>query len=383
MRKIIILSIIFLVACKKPYNPPATSSSQSYLVVEGVINSGTDSTSFKLSRTVNLTDNGVKPETGAILTVESDQNGSYPLIETVAGNYVAAALNLDNSRMYRLRIKTTNNKEYLSDLVPVSNTPPIDSIGFKVQNQGLQVYANTHNPVNNSRYYRWDYSETWKFHSKYQSVYEVSNGALVVRPYNEQVYYCFASDRSDNIILGSSADLSQDVIFQQPITFVSATSEKLENKYSIQLKQYALTKDAFNFWTSLKKNTEQLGSIFDAQPSQISGNIHCLTNPTEPVIGYISVTNVQSKRVFLTNNQLPFSYIAAYPYDCEQDSTLLFNPKTKENEVQDFIIAAPPGSVDATTAITSGGFIIGYFRSSPICADCTLRGTTAQPSFWK
>jgi hypothetical protein len=79
--------IVFMISCRKPYNPPATTTSNSYLVVEGVINSGTDSTIIKLSQTVNLSSKvSLNPLTRAVLTVENDQNGSYPLTEIYARN---------------------------------------------------------------------------------------------------------------------------------------------------------------------------------------------------------------------------------------------------------------------------------------------------------
>jgi hypothetical protein len=71
------------------------------------------------------------------------------------------------------------------------------------------------------------------------------------------------------------------------------------------LKQYGLSSDAYTFWSQMKKNTEELGSIFDAQPSQINGNIHCTTNPVEPVFGYVSITNIQTKRIYINRTSLP------------------------------------------------------------------------------
>jgi hypothetical protein len=38
---------------------------------------------------------------------------------------------------------------------------------------------------------------------------------------------------------------------------------------------------------------------------KISGNIHCLADPGEVVIGFIEVTQEQVKRIFISNSQVP------------------------------------------------------------------------------
>lgn len=380
----LIFLIIFTIGCKKPYNPPVIANAPNYLVVEGVIAAGTDSTIIKLSHTISLA-KGITPSpvAHATLTVESNANASYPLTETAAGYYTAPGLNLDNTKQYRLRIKTADNKQYLSDFVPVNITPPIDSIGFTTTNQGMQVYANTHDPKNSTRYYRWDYAETWQFHALYYSEYVTDGTQLLGRRADQQVYYCFTGDLSSTIVLGSSAKLSQDVIYQNPIAFVPSTSEKIEFKYSILVKQYALTSDAFKFWTNLKKNTEQLGSIFDAQPSQINGNIHNISNPNEAVIGYISACAIQSKRIFIESTQLPGTWRTTYPYDCEQDSLFIMQPITMVNQVQEFLIPIDSRTIAITPFPPLPQPTKGYIAADAACADCTIRGTKQQPSFWQ
>jgi hypothetical protein len=360
------------ISCKKPYNPPAVNSPGSYLVVEGVISPGNEITTIRLSRTIKISSNTIAPELGAIVTIEDDQNETFPMASDSAGIYTCI-VGSGISKKYRLRISTADGLQYLSDFETIQNTPPIDSVGYNLTQNGLQIYVNTHDPNNSTHYYRWDYGETWQFHAKYFSQFEVVNNQLVIR--SKQIYGCFARDSSSNIVLGSSANLKSDVIYQNPITNILATSEKLETKYSILVREYALTGEAFNFWTNLKKNTEQLGSIFDAQPSTMTGNIHCLSNPNLPVLGYISVCNTQSKRIFITNLQLPNNFTPIYPYDCQQDTVKLVDLPT--------ILTAPPGIFDITTQISKNGFLVGYFTTSPICADCTLRGTTTQPAFWK
>jgi hypothetical protein len=389
MKKItyLLALIAAMLSCKKPYNPPAITSPGSYLVVEGVINTGTDSTIIKLSKTVSISSTvTTNPVLHATVSVESDQNGSYPLTETGNGNYVSTGLNLDNTRQYRLRISTPDNQQYLSDFVAVKVSPPIDSIGFKIVNNNMQVYVNTHDPNNNTHYYRWDYQETWEFHALYSSDY-VSNGDTILqRPDSARVFYCYAGYASSSIVLGSSAKLKQDVIYQAPITEVASTSEKIEIEYSILVKQYALTGDAYNFWVNLRNNTEQLGSIFDAQPSNINGNIHNVANPSEPVIGYVSACTVQTKRVFIKNSQLPqtLAWQPVYPYNCKQDSDYYSLPPTGFNQVDAFLVPLPNSNIPTSAFYLPHAMVPSGFLSSGVeCADCTVRGVTKPPAFWK
>lgn len=384
-KRLLMLSLligIVVICCKKPYAPTAISSPNHYLVVEGTINTGQDSTIFKLSRTVNLSgQTSSNPVLQAQVAVLDNQNGSYPLAELGNGRYGAPPLNLDVTRQYKISIKTSDGKEYASDLVNVKPTPPIDSVGYTIQSKGMQVFANSHDPENKTRYYRWEYQETWQFHAKYQSQWVSDGTQMVLRTAAQDIYSCFGNDASTSIILGSSAKLSQDVIDHQEIVVVDPTSEKIETRYSILVKQYALQPDEYNFWVNLKKNTEQLGTIFDPQPSNINGNIHCITNPSEPVIGYIGATNVQSKRIFVSSDKLPLTWTPTYPYTCELDSIFYCLGRACFNQVQELLIPNNPTLYYGVSALPQGG-PAGFLGSSQECVDCTIRGTKKRPDFW-
>ena len=396
LHKVCYLLPLSLLCCRKPYTPPAITGNASNLVVQGVINAGADSTTITLSRTVKvLSANTSNPVLHATVAVESDQDVSYPLTETNNGNYVSAGLNLDKTHTYRLNIKTTNNQQYQSDFVPVVVTPAIDSVGYNILNTpadtGIQIYANAHDPANNVKYYRWDYSEAWEFHSKFISFY-VSNGTtLAVRTQAQNVNTCYTNDVSSNIVLGSTAKLKQAVVSQKPIIFIPSTSEKIEAEYSILLHQNALTADAYNFWVSLKTNTEQLGSIFDAQPSQLTGNIHCISNPSEAVIGYVSACTVSSKRIFILNAKLP-AWVPVYPYACSKPYCNFINvppfcidtvhPGSSSFNAE--LVGLPSASVDDGLPPSRGDELPAYIFVVPReCGDCTIRGSVKPPPFWK
>jgi len=375
-------------------------------VVEGTINSGGDSTFIKLNRTVTLTNTiTANPELNASVVVENDQNFSYPLIETGKGYYACAGLNLDNSHKYRLNIKTANNEQYVSDFDAVLNSPPIDSVSYDVNGNvtgpGLNVYVSTHDPSNTVKYYRWDYQETWEFHSAFNSSF-ISNGYTVFERdlINDEIFTCWKSDTSSYINLASSAKLSHDVIINNPVTFIPSNDERVGIDYSILVRQYALTPDAYNFYNNLKKNTEQLGSIFDAEPSEISGNIHCVTNPSEPVIGYVSIGMVASKRMFADNRNLPaWAPIIPYYSNCALFFDYINNRPccyflsygptgAVSNQVDVFInydVGDDPYPLIPIDQITppGGGAALGYTASTKECTDCTLRGTNVRPGYWQ
>ncbi len=374
LKYLVIAGIIILMACKTPYTPKPITTVTNYLVVEGLINIS-DSTYINLSRTVTVSANStIKPELKATITIESNAGGSYPLKELGNGIYVGPGYNLSATGQYRLRIRTLNGSTYLSDLVQAKAAPPIDTVMWVAKDDGAHISLNTHDPQNNSRYYRWDYTETWEIYTFFQSGYVYSNGALVPRTPAQQVHHCWGYANGSEVLLNSTATLSQDIIQGQPITFIPITSEKLSYKYSILVKQYTITKDAYDYWTLLKKNTEQLGSIFDAQPSASIGNIHNVNNPAEPVIGFISAGTASSNRIFIDRfTQLPYEYFLQY-YN---------NSPYSQFNYCDTIVPSGAAIFGIRPEIIVP-LINGIGMEPPGCADCTVTGaTTTQPYFWK
>jgi len=405
-----IITGIALTTCKTPYTPAPITAVNNYLVVEGLININ-DSTYINLSRTVGvMSASTVKPELKAIISIESNTGSSYPLKEVGNGVYSAPSYNLSAANQYRLMIKTSNCSTYASDFEQTKVTPPIDSLITDEEPDGIHFSINTHDPQNATRYYRWDYSEAWQFTSFFDS-HATAQGAassplyvgqaIAVVPRTNNIYNCWGGDASATILLNTTAGLSQDIIQNQPITLVAASSEKLSIRYSINIKEYALTQDAYTFWTLLKTNTEQLGSIFDAQPSASIGNIHNVNNPNEVVIGYMSACSVSQKRIYINYTDLPKSYISDYldntpynKYTCVLDTEVVYVPPTKINGIigpaypeLDYFINSYPYAVQIPVDIlvpfnpaTLAGSATG---GQPTCVDCTLRGTNVKPAFWQ
>lgn len=364
-----LIAALLLGRCKDTYVSPYSAPPTGYLVVEGYI-SGNSPTQFTLSRTVKLPgDSFPPPEAGARVQVESSNNLVWLLPEVGKGVY-RDSFALDPQSQYRLRILTAGGETYLSDYVPFKNTPAIDSINFAALPDNLVIYANTHDPANATRYYQWNWDQTYEYHSgaNSQFEYDSKDDMVILRPDSNQIYRCWVSSSSTSILLSNSTRLTQDVISLYPIKMIPLGDVQLSVLYTILVRQYALTEGGYNFLSLMQKNTESLGSIFDAQPSQITGNIHSLTHPTEQVIGYISAGTVQQQRIWIYPGQVP----GYYYFTCEQPDTLL--PAGKDLKENFEYLYTP---------IYSKG-PAGYYSNFTDCIDCRRMGsgTTKKPSFW-
>ncbi len=370
------LCAVMLITCKTPYDPTLKSSDTNALVVEGNID-GSVPVIIKLSRSRMLTNGDTasrKYETGAKVRVEDDHQNTYTLYEGGNGIYSSITqLPLNPAYHYRLHIFTSNGQEYASDFVPFKSSPPIDSLGWNLKDGGVQVYVNTHDPDNATTYYRWEYSQTWEFHTFYYSVYQYDPTDISVVPRTIPVQVCWQTDSSTSIFLGSSAKLSGDVIYQMPLPYIPDHDQKLSVLYSILVKQYALDADGYNYWLAMKNNTENVGSIFDPQPNESVGNIHCISNPAELVVGYVSAGNSVEKRIFISNSSLPS--------DWNQYSNCI--EKTVPNIKDSLrIYFGEEGYVPIADGYPPTVPPTSYTASSAECVDCTLHGTLVKPTFW-
>ncbi len=285
-------------------------------MVEGFINSDGGPTTITLSRTLKIYDDSTRDdrEHNAMVNIEGKNNETFPLYETGDGVYTSSPLQLDSTEKYRLRIKTQNGKEYVSDFSSYRTTPGIDSLSWTRNSDGVKIYINTHNDNVQPGYYYWRYEETWEFHSRYVStlkwVYDSHHIPVAVAyTYPDQridtsIYRCWKTVNSSNVNVGSSEKLSRNLIYHQ-IMLIEPESEKLSVLYSINVRQYSVSKEAYSYLQKLKRNTEEIGSIFAAQPSELTGNIHCTTDPSEIAIGYVEVSHEKVKRLYINNSELP------------------------------------------------------------------------------
>jgi hypothetical protein len=352
--------------CIESFSPPETISTDKFLVVDGFLNASNDTSVIELRHSQNTNNNeAYTVESGAELTVESDGGALYSFTEEGEGRYILPPVHVATTDKYRLRIRRVSGKEYLSEYVNVSVTPPIDSINYRFDagRNAMVIRVNSHDKTGQTRFYRWKYEETYQYRAPYYSLLVYDPIEEYFESRREDINLCWASKKSNSIILGSTVKLTSDVIKDLPVNVVGISTNKLFIKYSILVKQYGLSKEEFEYWTSLSKTTQGTGSLFDPQPSQVTGNVRNVKDSKELVFGFFSVAKEEKMRIFMTPG------LGYFPR-CEPPDTI---------SVEDYK-QNPAGYVLNLHGIELDTVI----RSNYGCVDCRAQGGTLErPSFWQ
>ncbi len=370
--RISMLALVVVAGCSKPLELPDTKPDTSILVLEGDIVTGTDmENTVLLSRVRSLQDTTPSPESNARVEIVSKTGGNWPLTMTDAGKYTATAtIPADNE--LSLHVQTADGSQYETPFQASKPSPPIDSVTFRQEKPDeVTIYVHSHDPSNNTRYYRWSAEETWERTSSFQSLYNFDGASIVPKAVGEQNYTCWRTQPTNTIVIANTLNLAQDVISYQPVTTIQSSTEKIYVRYSILVKQIALSRESYDFWNTLRKNTELTGSLFDPQPSQYQTNITCTNNAGKRAIGFVSVSGTSEKRLFIRNSE-----VNSWPtFDPAVSCSAI---ELSRSGAEDFLKSNPNFLV--AYFITAGG---GFAVAPQACVDCRLTGgDVIKPSFW-
>jgi hypothetical protein len=385
VRLLIILLLLILAsleACREPFEVSVNPKETNSLVVEGYINIGEGATQIKLSRVSQLdAEDEQLYESDASVAIEDNNGNSYTLHNCGKGLYESDSLDLPLTPQYRLRIQASG-KIYVTDFTTPVKTPLIDSVhwikrrGDLASGGDVTIYVDTHDPINQTGYYKWDFEEVWEVHAAAPSKWIYVDGQFLPRSLEERdrLYYCWKYNSNTDFMIASTKMLTSDKIsFPIIQAFVNVYNSRFRVRYSIIVKQHAVSEEEFNFLQIIKKNTSSLGGFFDPVPSQLASNIRCISHE-ESAVGFIGAYTTETQRIFIK------------PYDVGYRD---YNIVACEAEDVDYLD-------ERFSSFLSNYLIIGltapFTPTSPpktitfmnqVCADCRIMtGTAPKPYFW-
>ena len=138
--------------------------------IEGLITDQPDTNTIKLSRSLSLGITAApNPVKGCLVTVSDDRGNIFSFTETSNGKYVSDPSNFQGvpGRVYTLHVNTnegSNSLNYQSYPMMLNLVPSIDSLYYEKvaikevdgtdSQEGCQIYLDTHDPTNQSKFYR-------------------------------------------------------------------------------------------------------------------------------------------------------------------------------------------------------------------------------------
>ncbi|MFN8357248.1 MAG: DUF4249 domain-containing protein [Spirosomataceae bacterium] len=310
MKKIgyILLLAVISWACVERYDVPLRNE-KAILVVEGQINSNKPPYYVRLSYT-GLFDYGntIPPENqenGAKVVIIEEGGATATLYSVGGGLYATQTTSLRGQvgRSYSLKVQLPDGTIYVSKPEKLSAAPPIDQITYKfadipneynlandpISPDGFRIYIDFKDPANVTNYYRW---------TAYGLSRRTSTGVRC--PYtcgDPKGCWCNTScyvrkdDNSVNLL--SDALIDGQTIKGQYVYFAPLYATGLQ---TIEVAQYSLTREAYQFLKKYQEQQSRTGSLFDPVPAPLEGNVYNEANPSQLALGYFSAAGVYRKR---------------------------------------------------------------------------------------
>lgn len=363
-------------SCVEEYWPDIDKY-ENLLVVDGLLTNGNDTVIVQLSVTSPINNDELIPQSDAELYITDEYQMVAQFIETRPGIYQV----LDSTfrgkigQSYQLYITLPNGQNYKSDLCPLLAPSSIDSVysiveapQFSNNNHdypGIQFYTDNHSNIADTSYYFWKLFQTYKYKSSFDIDY-IWRGSLIPYPKPDSLRVCWRTSQVNEIIIGSTKYFDSPVMTSYPLNFVSTDSKLLSFRYSLLVKQLTISKNAFDFYEKLLEQNEDQGNLWSRQPVQILGNMHNVSNPEDPVLGYFMVAGMSEKRVFVNRPPVTFYYEECTP-DFESVKYISYEPPSAWPILIDDIM-----------------FLGLAMAQSDACFDCRLEGgSLTPPDFWE
>ena len=279
------------------------------IVIQGRITSGSESV-FYLSKTQPI---GSEETPESILNAEITivgQNGyesPKATFDIEEDCYIINTQDLPDNTLYAVLIKA-EGETYQSDFQELFITPSLESVSYKEREDGISIHVTSYGNEGNSPYYLWAYEEDWEFHAP-----DNINGLKGIPVYSKEIYnlpfldengnnpylYCWGHNGSKHINIYNTTILTENTAKEVELFRIPIDDVRISYIYSILVKQYSLSPEGYQYYSLIKKYSEESSGIFTPIPSEVKGNVSCISNPEIKVLGYVLASTCQTKRVFI------------------------------------------------------------------------------------
>ncbi len=369
------VSITLLFSCIEEYTPSIEAIESNKYVVSGLLSTEEEYQIISVSLAAEINDPKLIPLNDCEVKISDINGNTFNGYEFESGKYKVRIPedNLITGVKFKLEITTPAGTNLASEYEELMECPDIDSVYYLRENkptnvpdifiEGIQFYLNLDAVGFQNNYYKFDIEETWEYHSVYPLEWYYDGTVHHIDPPDYSNFICWKTEKIKDIYILNTTGLQSNTYKEYPLHFVDNTTSRLAYIYSILVKQYAISKEAFAFLDQLRVNNIEQGGLYETQPVMVIGNLSNLTNPKQSVLGYFQVASVKTKRIFITE---------------VQDLELNYDPGCGIFTLWKGLVELKPQ--DYPVYLLMDGALA---ELTPECIFCTLLGgTTTKPYYW-
>ncbi|RRB03937.1 DUF4249 domain-containing protein [Larkinella rosea] len=307
------LLLIFLWGCVDPVELPIRQTERR-LVVDGMITDEAPPYIIKLTYSGNLNRALLIPDelviNGAVATVEDNLGNRAQLVQDPLNPafYWMRDTRFQGvpGRVYTLRIQLPDGSHYVSRPELLAPVPPIEKLyaDYQVSNpnslafNSFLIRIDTRDPAESGNFYRWQamsYMPIWGSTNDPQGSYNRSlppaDGAYA--PF----YGSLTNVLSDQLVNGNR--LMGQLVLTAPLV-------ALGTQY-VEVRQYSLSRAAYQYWVLYQEQLSRTGTIFDPQPASIEGNVRSEADSNQLALGYFGASAVSRQRMIIQTDTINYA----------------------------------------------------------------------------
>lgn len=375
--------------CTEPFSPDLLPQTESILVVDATLTNESKKHGIFLSRS-SQEPGELQTEENATITIVDDNLQTFTFTESERGKYISdVAFTAEPNKAYRLFITTSNGRMYASNPAVLPQTTQIDNVEAKKTAtdssvDGVKITVDSFDPTGSSTYYRYEYEETYKIIAPKWAPDELvvaseENMTVGIFGRQNEDRTCYATDKSNTIILTKTSGAGEDRVTDFSVRFLNQGNFIISHRYSILVKQYVLSREAYTFYEKLLDFSGSESLFSESQPGFINGNIFPEDGGSERVVGIFEVSSVSEKRTFFNYADL-FPEEELPPFIDECRSTIF--ELGGEPSVFEHVKAKRVSYVGNVTNSMTGA-LEAYIVVPRVCGDCTVLGSATVPDFWE
>lgn len=378
------------ISCIDEYTIPKTTTVayEAEVVIEGHILAGEESVVYLSSTTPLNTEEEASDMLNAQVYVIG-QNGYRSEVAEfdIEDNcHIIDTRTLKNNTHYAVEV-IVDGDTYQSEFQPLLTSPEIDEVTWKENESSVSIFVTTQAEKDDPRHFMWSFEEDWEFHAEV----DIRGNEKIKPIYVKELYpdltetrnpylYCWMHDASRNILLYSTANLSENLVENTKLHEISIEDIRISYIYSILVKQWSLSDEAYSYYATLKRYTEENEGLFTPILSDYQGNIVCTSNPDKRAHGYVMASSVATKRIFIYEEEFKHMRTLYSNPNCWPKTKDIMGTESWGDLITSFpwlsrwVIMAKDGNWNHPDAIL-------YDWN---CADClcTPGATKKRPDFW-